>query len=251
MTDKVVYHTGHEKSLHVCIKIAAKTGFPLEHVKDYKIGTTPIVYGLFRGTDAPIRKARWSGLNCYYVDHGYMQATKTNYYVNGANNDYSGYYRVVKNGMFADYGQDTNDSNLNQLHLCMKPMYDASANTRHHAIICAPSLEGSMFLPEHKVWPEEWIEGVKHQLESFGYIVEVSTKHEGNKLTDKDMSKYALAVSHDSATIVYTLLHGVPSDNLSLYNQYGISTEKERYKYLSHLANNQYKLDDINVECFK
>lgn len=261
----VVYHTGlnisastEAKSYEVCRRISRATGFRLEHVKNFEVGTIPIVYGLFRDTDRVMRKAYWSGEGFWYVDHGFWNR-----------GHYDGHYRFINNGMWPNnirsdrkiintYGYD-----LIPVKFLVKPMRAFTGNGT--IVICAPALEGSMFLPFIKVMPEEWIEGVKYKLEKQYPCsnVCVSTKHPGNRLTDKwlDVPDLQLIVGHDSSSVVTALENGIPALNISyddpiIYNgelrqPTPILSNFDRKYYLCQLSGYQSKLADLRPQMFK
>lgn len=239
MLHYVAYHTEHEKSSEVCSRIAEAANIPLEHVKNYVEGTIPIVYGLFRGTDVVMRKAFWQNLPFLYVDHGYFKP-----------GHYSGYYRINVSWTYfhikMHYATPTKPDRLYKLGLTLNSM---KVNKHKIAVICKPSFEGSLHLPLIKVYPEEWVDGVKYYLEANGFTAYVSTKHEKNRLMDwLNKCDVDLVVGHDSAAIVTALVHGYNVMNISMTNPFEVVDEDSRQKFFAMLANTQYKLCEITED---
>jgi hypothetical protein len=239
MLNLAVFYTDNEKNYEICSRIARRLDIPLLSVYVYTPEYNPIVYGLFRDTDRVMRTAYWANKTFYYVDHGYFHFSH-----------YDGYYRIVRNAMFHKPGYSQFDITFKELGVIFNPMKPIGKGVGR-AIICAPNLEGSMFFPFIKLWPEEWVNGVKAYLHSIGHDnIIVSTKHIGNRLTDMDLSAVELIVSHDSNAFVYALKQGIPAMNISHENRYHISDDETRQKYFNYLALNQYRLKDISKHVF-
>lgn len=233
MTNLAVFYTDNEKNYEISSRIARRLDIPLLSVYVYTPEYNPIIYGLFRDTDRVMRTAYWANKTFYYVDHGYFHFSH-----------YDGYYRIVRNAMIHKPGYSQYDTKFNKLGITLAPMKKINTNK---IVICAPNLEGSMFFPFIKLWPEEWINGVKEYLRTTFNKPDilVSTKHIGNRLIDMDLSEVGLIVSHDSNAFVYALQHGIPAMNISYNNIYSISDEETRQKYFNYLANHQFKLNEL------
>lgn len=245
----IVYHTGHEKSYNVCRNISYTTGFPLKHVSEYEVGVRPIVYGLFRDTDRVMRKARWAGTGFWYVDHGFWDR-----------GHYFGNYRFVFNGVWPMNVHSHMYTIRNEFEASipvLKPMYRPEKVSL--ILLCAPALEGSMFLPLYKVWPEEWVEGISYRLKARYPDAEiiVSTKHSGNTMFDHYSKKPSLIVSHDSNAMITALIDGFPAANLSngSISSVGmvldaVKTEERRERYLTKASMYHCKLAELNAGRF-
>ena len=239
MSERVCYHTGEStKSYEVCKRVAESTGFRLEHVKNYELGTAPIVYGLFRGTEVAMRTAYWSNLPFFYIDHGYFNFMH-----------YDGYYRVVKNGVCHTAVIVSNP--VTQSQECL-PFGEPGPFT----VICKPNLQGSIFLPFVKVWPEEWVDGLTHSLQSMGHKVVVSDKNT-NKVADMPKQDIRLVIGHESAIVAASLLRGIRAMNwsygsrrLSMMDATIAEWENHRRYHLSMLEKSQFKLADLTMEHF-
>lgn len=264
MSVPVIYHTGsnvagtESKSFEVCLRIQDATGFPLRHVKDFEVGTLPITYGLFRDTDRIMRKAYWSGVGFWYVDHGFWDR-----------GHYNGNYRFVYNGMWPNavvgnrplkpWQHTTKPSNYDTLPP-MRPF-----NGTGIIVLCAPAYEGSMNLPFIKMQPEEWIEGITYRLQAKypKANVVVSTKHPGNRLVDGWLDKATLVVCHDSNALITALFNGTPACNLSYdswwttepeykttENLFIVNDDRDRRVMINILSRSQSKLEDLKPEWF-
>lgn len=233
----VCYHTGEEtKSYEVCRRIANRMGFRLKHVKDYELGTVPVVYGLFRGTENVIRLAKWSQLDYFYVDHGY-----TGYKL------YEGNYRIVRNGMVH---YPSNDSTIQHGWICAK--FGVPGNK---VILAKPSLEGSFFYPIYRLWPEEWVAGVKVMLKNkYGIHEEnmiVSDKRK-NPISAMNVEDIDFVVAHNSAIHYTSLIRGVQSMNWSSEGPHtNIVQGSERDVWLNAAWAGQSKLDELKERHFK
>lgn len=233
MLNLAVFYTNNKKNYEICSRIARRLNIPLLSVHTYVPEYNPIVYGLFRDTDRVMRTAYWANKSFFYVDHGYFNFSH-----------YDGYYRIVKNAMIHKPGYSQYDTKFSKLGITLKSMKKIKSGK---IVICAPNLEGSMFFPFIKLWPEEWIYGVKEYLKATfnePYIY-VSTKHVGNRLIDMDLSEVSLIVSHDSNAFIYALQHGIPAMNISYDKIYTIEDEEFRQRYFNYLAMHQFKLNDL------
>lgn len=251
----VVYHTGHIKSLNVCTRISEATGFPLEHVKNYEDGISPITYGLFRDTDRIMRRASWAHVDYYYVDHGFWDR-----------GHYDGNYRIVRNDVWPRVMGITNLFNPSKTLYSSAIQKDAyksllpswaftklkSIPPKPTIVICAPALEGSMFFPFIKLWPEEWIAGVTKYMQSRfpeGNVY-VSTKHAGNRLDDKWLPLADIVVAHDSNATITALEHNIPAINVSYRIVDDILETHVKYRYMVMAYYHQSKLLNLKCEYF-
>ncbi len=236
--ERVVYHTGHETSLEICSRISAASGYRLLHVKDYEIGTAPISYGLFRGTEVAFRHAMWASVPFYYVDHGYK-----------GRGHFEGYYRINKNWTFFRNLCADNSDAYKKFWQELPPM---EAGPNKTVILCKPNLEGSLFLPIIKMWPEEWVNGLVNLYQKMKYSVIVSSKHEGNRLTDwLKVTRPSLIVGHDSNVIVTAAELGIPATNVGYSNEYCIYNESTRKWMLNGMAKQQFRLREMTHEVFE
>lgn len=196
----------------------------------------PAVYGILRGCGEIIKQCDWLGRDYYHVDLGYL-----------GRGHFDGYYRVSKNGLQADIGdEEYSPERFEKIGTRLRPWRRTGTN-----ILVAPlSANMGRFLG---IDTYQWCQAVKAEIRRWtARPILMKEKHEGE--ISSALDDCWCLVTHASNAAVDALVEGVPVITLGPSAVEGLSwdfsnIEKpawfNREPYFWALANHQWNLDEF------
>lgn len=234
-----IYTSGHINSRTVCEAMRKGTGFPIVPALPLQPGGV-IMYGQLRGLDETLRRARTLGRDWYYVDRGYLCATK------GA--DFSGYFRITKNAYQCDGTGESNGERFRKLGLKISPW----KTTGETILVCPPGSvwEQLLGLPIGG-WLSRTLTELKRHTKR---EIIVRTKQSKIPLEDHLIMAHAVC-THTSNVAVDSLIRGIPVHTSPISCAYPFSTPlheiedprrpEGRFNFFNVLADNQFLLSEF------
>lgn len=194
-----VYVTSHPHSRAICGAFAEGARAPMVGAGALQPFGDCVVYGRLRGCDRIIREASQAGRDWWYIDRGYLRATR--------DTDYSGYFRVTRNHLQGDGTGTPNYDRLAALGITLRP-WRADG---HHVLVCPP---GEVYAGLSGFDAVEWQRGVVETLQAHtDRPVRVREKPRGggrNVPLAQDLIDCWAVVAHSSNVAVDALVLGVP-----------------------------------------
>lgn len=194
-----VYVTTHTHSRFIGAAFAKGANAPT--VGTFRLQPTgaAAIYGRLRGCNEILQAAKDEGRDFYYIDRGYMRATR--------DDDYSGYFRVSKNSLQSDGTGTPNYDRFASLGISIKPWREGGS----HVLICPP---GDVYGKLSGFNSDEWtLNAVATLRRSTDRLIRIREKprHGQRNVTLLDDLKNCWAmVVHSSNAAVDALLMGVP-----------------------------------------
>ena len=239
-----VYASTHIHSKTICTAFADGSNLTLLSADKYVKGHA-VVYGRLRGCNEIIASAKFHGYNWYYIDRGYLRATR--------DQDYSGYFRITKNALQCDGLGRGELERFQKLHLHIKDW----RQNGDHILICPP---GKAFADLSKFDADKWTRNIISQLRQYTdrelRIRPKPLKNQRVKSLLSDLNNCWAVVTHSSNSAVEALLKGIPvfcTDICASYHMGYSDLSKietpyypdDRLRWAITLASNQWTLDEF------
>lgn len=239
-----VYATTHIHSKTICTAFAEGSRLTIVPADKYFRGNA-VVYGRLRGCNEILTNAKIRGYNWYYIDRGYLRATR--------DHDYSGYFRITKNALQCD-GLGRGDlKRFQKLHLHIRDWRKSGS----HILICPP---GKTFANLSNFDVDKWTSNVINQLKQYTdrelRVRPKPLKDQRVKSLISDLNDCWAVVTHSSNSAVEALLNGVPvfcTDVCASYHMGYSDLSKiespkypnDRLRWATVLASSQWTLDEF------
>lgn len=192
------YATDHPISQAVCKAFAKGCNgslSPPDHLLDGDVFT----YGILRGCGELIRKCEMARRDYLHCDLGYFRRS------NHGRGDFSGYYRVTKNGFQRDWDENEKEfpsDRWDKLRISLRPWKKTGKNV----ILVPPSMNWGQF---EGIFPPKWVENVTSVVRNHtDRPILVSNKH--SEPLSKQIEDAWCVIVHNSNAAIEALIEGVP-----------------------------------------
>ncbi len=151
----IVLQTNHPTNLEITHHFANGCKANMINVSDYNYDDKDIIasYGILRGTGELFKKAK----NFYYIDHGYLGASKRSFKKGSTIiNDLDGYFRVVHNDFIGFNVRKFDFKRLEKLNLSLRKIRTSG----EYIILSEPSQYITSFFNLNN-WVKETISNIK------------------------------------------------------------------------------------------
>tara|TARA_Y100000590_G_C15504120_1_gene932811 strand:- start:242 stop:982 length:741 start_codon:yes stop_codon:yes gene_type:complete len=237
----IVLQTDHfvNKIVTDCFALGSKA--KLIKISDLKERSeeTLVSYGILRGTGEVFKKAK----NFYYIDHGYLSASKRAF-VDGSTvvKNLDGYFRVVKNDFIEIKKGKFDSKRLNELDIKFKP----KRKSGEFIILSEPSEHIKEFFKINN-----WIEKTYKELKNFTDR-KILIHNKQSKISLDELLQNAWAfVSFQSAAGFKAMIQGIPAhftyDSLKNINPIkNIESGIIDYQIFNNMAYSQWTLKEFS-----
>lgn len=237
----IILQTTHPTNIKITNNFAIGCNGEKTKIDDYIFNKNDTIasYGILRGTGEIFKKSH----NFYYIDHGYLGASKRSFSKGSTViEDYDGYFRVVHNDYFGFKNTNSDNKRLEKLNLKFKKQRTYG----EYIILSEPSKHIASFFNLNN-WVEETISKIKKYTDRKIFLHNKSSPIPLDLLLEKAWA----FVSFQSTAGFKSMLKGVPAYFTYKSLEYLNPLEKIEfgninYNVFTSLSYNQWTLKEFN-----